>query len=136
MMTLAEMDGSCDRVLPLPFRAKIEKILQFWRVFEMSSCSWLAWFRRELLQDACIARCLTFSADGVSQNSIGSDFDSISPHLIPRIMLGNLGYVLHDPFCVVSVHFQMWKSTLSTFPLLPPRVSNATWVHCGAFVRI
>ena len=57
----------------------------------MSSCSWLAWFRRELVQDACRARCLTFSTDGVLQESIGSNFGSMSPHLIPRIMLGNLG---------------------------------------------
>ena len=92
----------------------------------MSSCSWLAWFRRELMQDdqdACRARCLTFSTDGVLPKFIRSNFGSMSPHLIPRIMLG-------------VILFQMWKRTLSTFPSMPPSLCNATWVHCGACADI
>ncbi len=76
-----------DRFLPLPSgKDKIEKFLQFWRVFEMSSCSWLAWFRREPMQDACIARCLTFSTRWNFAKNRFVHFVSMSPHLIPRIM--------------------------------------------------
>ena len=38
-----------ERFLPLPFWAKIEKFLQFWRVSWVSSCSWLAWLHSKVL---------------------------------------------------------------------------------------
>ncbi len=45
LMRWMDLDiGSC-----LCLRAKTEKILQFWRVFEMSSCSWLAWLHSKVL---------------------------------------------------------------------------------------
>ena len=121
----------------LCLRAKIETILQFRRVFEMSSCSWLAWFRRELLQDACIARCLTFSTDGISQwyTNCNFCFNVTSPNSKNHVEFW-MSASWSDPFRVVSVHFQMWKRTLSTFPLLPPSVCNATRVHCGACADI
>ena len=36
------------------------------------------------MQDACVARCLTFSTDGILQELIGSNVGLMSPHLIPK----------------------------------------------------
>ena len=63
------------------------------------------------------------------------DFVSMSPHLIPRIMLGNW----NSCFMILFVWYEFifkCERTLSTFPLLLPTVCNATWVYCGACVDI
>ena len=74
-----------DRFLPLPFKAKIEKILQFWRFLRWAvAVGWLGseenFCKMHVEQGAWHFPQMEFCKNQLVH------FDSMSPHLIPRII--------------------------------------------------